>query len=133
MFLHVPVFMLDGALRSIFGMSSELFRYYRTPTKNPDALMIKCHAYKQLAGHPLCELYYQNKTPDMSLSQVLTEATLLSPLQVKKEKRKNLQYYQIAKPPPFWIKGRPGEKPQTDKTIDIKSSLILDLYFFQFD
>ena len=69
----------------------------------------------------------------MSLSQVLTEATLLSPLQVKKDKRKNLQYYQIAKPPPFWIKGRPGEKLQTDKTIDIKSSLILDLYFFQFD
>ena len=23
--------------------------------------MIKCHAYKQLAGHPLCELYYQKK------------------------------------------------------------------------
>ena len=56
MFLHVPVFLLDGALWSIFRMSSEIFRYYRTPTKNPDTLMIKCRAYKQLTGHPLCEL-----------------------------------------------------------------------------
>ena len=55
-FLHVPVFMLDGALWSIFGTSSDIFRYYRTPTKNPEALTIKCHAYKQLAGHSLCEL-----------------------------------------------------------------------------
>ena len=58
MFLHVP--MLGEALWSIFrgssaifGMSSEIFRYYQTPTKYPDTLTIKCHAYKQLAGHPL--------------------------------------------------------------------------------
>ena len=67
MFLHVPVFMLDRALWTIFKTSSDIFRYYRTPTKKPEALTIKCHAYKQLAGHPLC-VNYQNKTPDMSLS-----------------------------------------------------------------
>ena len=41
MFLCVPVFVLDGTLRNIFGMSSDIFGYYRTPTKNLGSLKIK--------------------------------------------------------------------------------------------
>ena len=40
-FLRVPSFMSDRTLRSIFGMSSEIFRYYQNPTKNPGTLSIK--------------------------------------------------------------------------------------------
>ena len=40
-FLCVPTFMSDRTLRSIFGMSSEIFRYYENPTKNPGTLSIK--------------------------------------------------------------------------------------------
>ena len=40
-FLRVPAFMSDRTLRSIFGMSSEIFRYYQNPTKNPGTLSIK--------------------------------------------------------------------------------------------
>ena len=32
MFLCVPVFVLDGILRNIFGTSSDIFGYYRTLT-----------------------------------------------------------------------------------------------------
>ena len=41
MFLCVPVFVLDGTLRNIFGMSSDIFGYDRTPTKNLGTLKIK--------------------------------------------------------------------------------------------
>ena len=40
-FLRVPAFMSDRTLRSIFRMSSEIFRYYQNPTKNPGTLSIK--------------------------------------------------------------------------------------------
>ena len=40
-FLRVPAFMSDRTLRSIFGMSLEIFRYYQNPTKNPGTLSIK--------------------------------------------------------------------------------------------
>ena len=40
-FLRVPAFMSDRTLRSIFGMSSEILRYYQNPTKNPRTLSIK--------------------------------------------------------------------------------------------
>ena len=40
-FLRVPAFMSDRTLWSIFGMSSEVFRYYQNPTKNPGTLSIK--------------------------------------------------------------------------------------------
>ena len=42
MFLCVPVFVLDGTLRNIFGLLRNVFGYYRTPGKNLE----KCHAYK---------------------------------------------------------------------------------------
>ena len=44
MFLRVPVFVLDGTLRNIFGSlrtSSDVFGYYRTHTKNLGTLTIK--------------------------------------------------------------------------------------------
>ena len=40
-FLRVPTFMSDRTLWSIFRMSSEIFRYYQNPTKNPGTLSIK--------------------------------------------------------------------------------------------
>ena len=40
MFLCVPVFVLDGTLRNIFGTSLDIFGYYRTPTKNLGTLKI---------------------------------------------------------------------------------------------
>ena len=54
-FLYVLVFVLDGTLRNIFGTSSDIFGYYRTPTKNLGTLKIKNVTpinVKRLAGIP---------------------------------------------------------------------------------
>ena len=45
MFLCVPVFVLDGTLRNIFGLLRNVFGYYRTPRKILKNLE-KCHVYK---------------------------------------------------------------------------------------
>ena len=53
MFLCVPVFVLDGTLRNIFGSLRNVFGYYRTATKNLGTLMIKKGTpinVKRLAG-----------------------------------------------------------------------------------
>ena len=41
MLLCVPMFVLDRTLPNIFGTSSDIFGYYRTPTKNLGTLKIK--------------------------------------------------------------------------------------------
>ena len=54
MFLCVPVFVLDGTLRNVFGSPRNIFGYYRPPTKNLGTLKIKkCHAYrcKKVGGY----------------------------------------------------------------------------------
>ena len=61
MFLCVPVFVLDGTLRNIFGTSSDIFGYYRTPTKNLGTLKIKNVTpinVKRLAGIESKALHY---------------------------------------------------------------------------
>ena len=41
MFLWVPMFVLDGTLHNVFGMSLDIFGYYWTPMKNLGTLEIK--------------------------------------------------------------------------------------------
>ena len=68
MFLCVPVFVLDGilrnifgSLRNVFGTSSDIFGYYRTLTKNLGTYKIKNVTpinVKRLAGITLALTEY---------------------------------------------------------------------------
>ena len=61
MFLCVPVFVLDGILRNIFGTSLDIFGYYRTLTKNLGTYKIKNVTpinVKRLAGITLALTEY---------------------------------------------------------------------------
>ena len=68
-FLRDPVFVhvLDGTLQSIFGTSSEIFGYYRNPTKNPGTLRKKMSRLfinlKNLAGIEYSYCLVQNLSP----------------------------------------------------------------------
>ena len=61
MFLCVPVFVLDGILRNIFGSLRNVFGYYRTLTKNLGTYKIKNVTpinVKRLAGITLALTEY---------------------------------------------------------------------------
>ena len=76
MFLCVPVFVLDGTLRNIFGMSSDIFGYDRTPTKNLGTLKIKNVTpinVKRLAGIECLQQFYLSPRKHLLKSIHITE------------------------------------------------------------
>jgi len=76
--LHVCVFMLDWTLRNVFrtpsevfGMSSDISRYYQTPTKNPGTLRIKVpHLYVKKSW----QVYHAHQSLNMLKSSIVTDS-----------------------------------------------------------
>ena len=76
MFLCVPVLVLDGTLRNVFGTSSDIFGYYRTLTKNLGTLKIKNVTpinVKRLAGIKCLQQFYLSPRKHLLKSIHITE------------------------------------------------------------
>ena len=74
--VNVPLFVLDGTLRNIFGTSSDIFGYHRTLTKNLGTLKIKNLTpinVKRLAGIKCLQQFYLSPRKHLLKSIHITE------------------------------------------------------------